>query len=848
MPTLPGYMPAVGAGQGGGGSGLGGGGIPAAFVAQKGLSNNDLRDHKWKGLLIGLERAEAGSDWALAKQPRTPVDPIQATVQFNSGGNNPSTITITMPAFRDNSALGALGNGWRVTIGAGAMTSVRGNVATRAWEVTSTTTNTYGQMATAMANAIGSANVVLAGPGTQRFGNSGGLTFAGGQDAAEISATVDDTSTPPKVTIIYDNNDEQGDICTALDGLVVDEDTTLRCTLIAGSTAAASPEGTNTGERPFDLYYSDGSLPPPAELTGDWTADRLRLTLGDEDPIDLPTPDGIGEDAIQMVVSMSPGSLNKSNPPINIHLTVITPPNAFPTATTLNFQMGPQASGSIAYDPAVSVHNHQSTLSSFAREDIESSLVGQFYVLEVTLRDGRNEVVHQVNRNIEVVEEAPLDPKILVGTLQWDVTPASIAGVTADDLEGTYRAQFDTPYFPLTAYYFEAFIQGASGTAQSIRDRAQWVQVTHLDLAIDSTEAAQIARDIFAAGDDHFDIELRFFVDSTTLGAAAVTSRRIRIGATGGSGVDAVARAAAAAAQATADAATTPAEAAALVNTGIENGVQVPARAAPGNEISGVQQYFGADFYAPDATNGEVLHAHRNGSTYWGPAGSAPDLPPFADIRLLPGALPGSQPPDDFYVELVDKLTEREIDGLTLTIQGQSVTPHSSTPLSGFDTENEALIRFDISSVADTIANGISATTRSLAVDLTFGFTEGDDYRRRIILPVNNPNAPRLVQGELDTVTFNAATALDWLAPDMRSITLTAAVTFTFSNIQVGRPLVLEVIQDATGGKGITWPSSVEWAGGSAQGPSAAGNAVDIFTLLPLSSTRVLAAALLNVS
>ena len=223
-------------------------------------------------------------------------------------------------------------------------------------------------------------------------------------------------------------------------------------------------------------------------------------------------------------------------------------------------------------------------------------------------------------------------------------------------------------------------------------------------------------------------------------------------------------------------------------------------------------------------------------------------LPPFADIRLLPGALPGSAMPDDFYVELSDKLINRTIDGLSLTIQGQTFQPHASTPISGFDTEGQAIVRFDISAQANVIANGINASDRALTVDLTFSFTEGNDYRRRITLPVNNPVAPRLVPEALDTIPFNAALTLDWLSDDMRSVTLTADVTFTFTNIQVGRPIVLEIKQDATGGRGITWPSSVEWAGGAAEGPSSGGGKVDIFTLLPLSKTRVLAVALLAVS
>ena len=229
-------------------------------------------------------------------------------------------------------------------------------------------------------------------------------------------------------------------------------------------------------------------------------------------------------------------------------------------------------------------------------------------------------------------------------------------------------------------------------------------------------------------------------------------------------------------------------------------------------------------------------------------AAIAAALPPFADIRLLPGSLPGSDMPDDFYVELSDKLISRTIDGLTLNVQGQTFRPHASTPVSGFDTEGQALVRFDISAQSQLIANGISTSTRFLIVDLTFSFTEGADYRRRITLPVNNPLAPRLVPEALDTIVFNANLAIDWLSTDMRSVTLTANVTFTFTNIQIGRPIVLEIRQDATGGKTITWPSSVEWAGGSAEGPSAGGGKVDIYTLLPLTKTRVLAAALLSVS
>ena len=962
-------------------------GLPGAYLFESGLTEFEREHGQIRGLMIGLERAQAGPDWFMDARDRM-ENAVQATLEFNSGGNNPSRIRVTLPPNRDNSGLGARGNGWSMPITAGAATAVNGNSATRTWTIVSSPTNTYADMATAMRNAMGAGNVQLTGPGTQRFGNSGGLNFAGGVDAEDITAELDADATPPKITLVYDPNvDDLEDCRDAWDGLEIDGATILRCKELGGTDLTVRPEPVANVGRPFDQYYSEGALPgpDPQSIAVDWTKDRLRVELTPGNAVEAETPeDLVPDDGIQMVVSMSPGSLNKSNPPLNLHLTVTTPPGAFPTAETLNFGMGPEISGSIAYDPAVSVHNLQRTLSENARNNLAAALVGEHYALEVFLRDDQSRDVHRVIRNIEVVEEAPLDPKILVGTLQWDVTPASIAGVTADDLEGTYRAQFDTPYFPLTDYYFEAFIKGASGTAQSIRDRAQWVQVTHLDMAVDATEAAQIARDVISAGDKHYDVELHFFADAVALGAIAVTSRRILIGAASsdggpegvpdapandpdevkiyglrvprvgdptwteggtGSAVDATAREDAGRAlvlanqnddlitRLAADLATRPKYAAQMAvwppnvakHSGFQRNFQSTLAGldaalatnggATGTRFTNVFRIFtrlsdgtvvqlhteGWAFTEDDRQtvqwnvsaaefNAVGASAATNGVEVWGefravygggvdelrgrtnpvfidfgeedewPAsrgdlkaaveggGGASKLPPFADIRLLPEAVPGSQVPDDFYLELAGKLTDRELDGITLLIQGQTINPHASTPVSGFDTETQALVRFDVSAVADAIANGINASDRELQVDLTFSFKDGNDFTRRILLPVNNPNAPRLVQGELDSIVFNAALTLDWLAPDMRTVTLTADVTFAFSNIQVGRPLIVEVRQSATGGNGITWPGSVEWAGGSAEGPSAAGNAVDIFTLLPLSKTRVLAAALLNVS
>ena len=129
-----------------------------------------------------------------------------------------------------------------------------------------------------------------------------------------------------------------------------------------------------------------------------------------------------------------------------------------------------------------------------------------------------------------------------------------------------------------------------------------------------------------------------------------------------GSGADQVARDAAADAKTIAEAATTPQEAKTIAdnsaNTAVENGVQVPARAAPGNEINGVQQYFESDFYAPDAENGQVLTANRNGTATW----EDPSGTPTANDDAARAAALKAQEAADKNIADIDTLERRVTD------------------------------------------------------------------------------------------------------------------------------------------------------------------------------------------
>ena len=99
----------------------------------------------------------------------------------------------------------------------------------------------------------------------------------------------------------------------------------------------------------------------------------------------------------------------------------------------------------------------------------------------------------------------------------------------------------------------------------------------------------------------------------------------------------------------------------------------------------------------------------------------------------------------------------------------------------------------------------------------------------------------------LTALTYAASLEIDFDDGAMRSVTLTGNTTITFANFNIGDVLILQITQDSTGSRTITWPSSVEWADGEALLSDGSGD-VDIITLLRLSSSRIIANAILDVS
>ena len=93
------------------------------------------------------------------------------------------------------------------------------------------------------------------------------------------------------------------------------------------------------------------------------------------------------------------------------------------------------------------------------------------------------------------------------------------------------------------------------------------------------------------------------------------------------------------------------------------------------------------------------------------------------------------------------------------------------------------------------------------------------------------------LDGREQALTCADNVSIDWSAGATARMTFDrASVALTLSNGSNGKVYRLLLKQDATGGRGITWNTTVKWRGGSAPTLSTDGNAVDILTFVYMNS------------
>ena len=91
---------------------------------------------------------------------------------------------------------------------------------------------------------------------------------------------------------------------------------------------------------------------------------------------------------------------------------------------------------------------------------------------------------------------------------------------------------------------------------------------------------------------------------------------------------------------------------------------------------------------------------------------------------------------------------------------------------------------------------------------------------------------------EFDNGASGNAKTIDWRVAQKQKIDITGATAvLSFTPPYGVSNLLLRIVQDATGGRFITWPASVKWAGAVAPVLSTASGAMDIVTLYYNSSS-----------
>lgn len=64
----------------------------------------------------------------------------------------------------------------------------------------------------------------------------------------------------------------------------------------------------------------------------------------------------------------------------------------------------------------------------------------------------------------------------------------------------------------------------------------------------------------------------------------------------------------------------------------------------------------------------------------------------------------------------------------------------------------------------------------------------------------------------ISTLSYGATIAVDWSLCDIARVTLTGNPTFTFAGAVDGQSCILEITQDGTGSRTVTFPTSVRWS------------------------------------
>lgn len=140
---------------------------------------------------------------------------------------------------------------------------------------------------------------------------------------------------------------------------------------------------------------------------------------------------------------------------------------------------------------------------------------------------------------------------------------------------------------------------------------------------------------------------------------------------------------------------------------------------------------------------------------------------------------------------------------------------------------------------ADVVTSSALAGNATGAIDMNGNALTVDALNLSGVVAGNDQQVVRVELKDFSetVVTADTGTAytVDLEAGNVLDLTLTGNVTYTFSNPPAsgkGGAFTLIQTQDGTGSRSVTWPGSVEWAGGEAPTVTATAGATDVFTFV----------------
>lgn len=106
-----------------------------------------------------------------------------------------------------------------------------------------------------------------------------------------------------------------------------------------------------------------------------------------------------------------------------------------------------------------------------------------------------------------------------------------------------------------------------------------------------------------------------------------------------------------------------------------------------------------------------------------------------------------------------------------------------------------------------------------------------------VSVPLTNPAVTNYTE-TLFAANTGTAFTIDLANGTVQYLTLTGNCTYTFPTPVAGKSFILIQRQDATGGRTVTWPSTVDWPGATAPTLTSTANRVDKFVFTAIDGSN----------